>query len=268
LAQLSPEQSHDRRSVGVEGIERFWMVLPPVWKRALDVTGAALLLVAFGPILLLVALLIKLVSRGPVLFKQERIGFMGRPFVCWKFRTMHVDNDSHSHATHLKGLIKSDKPMTKLDMHRDPRIIPMGKWLRQTGLDELPQLVNVIRGEMSLIGPRPCIAYEYREYDRWQRRRVEAMPGLTGLWQVSGKNRTTFADMMRLDIAYGRRTSLLLDLKILLRTLPAILGQVRDGMARGILKRPLRLAAVLATSSSPRKLMQERESVSGYPSRT
>jgi lipopolysaccharide/colanic/teichoic acid biosynthesis glycosyltransferase len=141
---------------------------------------------------------------------------------------MLADAETESHRQHTQRLIKSKAPMVKLDARKDPRLVPLGAVLRATGLDELPQLINVLRGEMSLVGPRPCIPYEYEMYEPWQRRRFSAAPGLTGLWQVSGKNRTTFEQMVQLDIAYAERLSFWLDLKIIFKTLPAVWGQYCD----------------------------------------
>jgi lipopolysaccharide/colanic/teichoic acid biosynthesis glycosyltransferase len=197
----------------------------PGWKRFIDVVGALFGLILVFPVFLLIAILIKIVSSGPVFFKQERLGYLGRPFTCWKFRTMRLNADPGTHQQHLCNLIHGEVAMTKLDEDDDTRIIPLGKFLRQTGLDELPQLFHVLFGEMSLIGPRPCIPYEAQEYLLWHRKRFDIMPGLTGLWQVSGKNRTTFKEMMRLDIKYLEHRSFWFDLKILLRTLPAIITQ-------------------------------------------
>ncbi len=211
--------------------DMFTFRIVPAWKRALDCTAAALLVILCLPILAAMALWIAIVSPGPVFFKQERIGAWGRPFTCWKFRTMKVNADNSTHREYVRNLIKDDpgssgnKPMTKLDSGSS-LIIPLGKLIRKTGLDELPQLFNVLRGEMSLVGPRPCLPYEYEEYRLWHTRRFDAVPGLTGLWQVSGKNRTTFKEMMRMDINYSRRTSLWLDFKILVMTMPAIIGQI------------------------------------------
>ena len=204
----------------------------PVWKRLLDLA----FIVAVSPALLIlgagVALLVMCGSRGPVFFRQRRVGYKGREFTCYKFRTMQVDAETASHRDHFRQLMESEVPMTKLDARSDPRLIPLGAALRATGLDELPQLINVLRGEMSLVGPRPCIPYEYEHYQPWQRRRFDAVPGLTGLWQVSGKNRTTFNEMIRLDIEYSERVSLWLDLKIILKTLPALWQQCLDSRAR------------------------------------
>jgi lipopolysaccharide/colanic/teichoic acid biosynthesis glycosyltransferase len=200
----------------------------PAWKRALDVT----LLLAISPGLLflaaVVAVVVKLGSRGPVLFRQRRVGYKGREFVCFKFRTMVPNAETESHRRHAQELIKSQARMVKLDAKKDPRLIPLGSLLRASGLDELPQLINVLRGEMSLVGPRPCIPYECEAYEPWHRARFDAVPGLTGLWQVSGKNRTTFDEMVLLDIEYSKRLSLRLDVGIILKTLPAIWGQYCD----------------------------------------
>ena len=200
----------------------------PLWKRVIDIVGSLVAVLLLSPLLLLVALLIKIVSPGPVLFRQERVGYLGRVFTMWKFRTMHVNADTTLHRDYLRELIRNEKEMTKLDHGRDPRIIPFGNILRATGIDELPQLINVLLGDMSLVGPRPCLLYEVREYDSWQMRRFDTVPGLTGLWQVSGKNRTTFKEMMRLDIDYARKRAFLLDVLIVLKTIPAIILQVAD----------------------------------------
>jgi lipopolysaccharide/colanic/teichoic acid biosynthesis glycosyltransferase len=218
----------------VQGLEPFFASRVPPWKRAMDILGSLLGLFLLSPLFLLIASMIKVVSRGPVFFRQERVGHGGKLFNCWKFRTMEVDVDSAVHRDYVRNLIKSgaskgdEKPMVKLDASDDSRIIPFGCILRKAGLDELPQLINVIRGEMSLVGPRPCIGYEAREYLLWQRQRFDAVPGLTGLWQVSGKNKTTFTEMMRLDIAYEKQESFWLDVKLLLRTLPAIVDQIKQ----------------------------------------
>jgi len=200
----------------------------PLWKRLLDLV----IILALAPALLIfgatVAIIVALGSPGPIFFRQRRVGHKGREFTCYKFRTMKVNAETLSHQHHTRQLIGSDTPMTKLDSQRDPRLIPFGTALRLTGLDELPQLFNVVRGEMSIVGPRPCIPYEFELYEPWQRRRFDAVPGLTGLWQVSGKNRTTFNRMIQLDIEYSQRLSLWLDLRIILMTLPALWQQCLD----------------------------------------
>jgi lipopolysaccharide/colanic/teichoic acid biosynthesis glycosyltransferase len=226
------------RSAGEPGhvnpIETTVWAGPSAWQRGLDIICALLGLAALAPVFILAALFIKLVSPGPAFFKQVRIGRGGRPFVLWKFRTMKADADSSLHRNHMAALIRSGpghggagaKPMTKLD--NDPRVIPLGGMLRRTCIDELPQLINVLRGEMSLVGPRPPIPYEVREYLPWQTRRLDAVPGLTGLWQVSGKNKLTFEEMVRLDIQYNRKNSFWMNVKILLRTPRAILLEIAD----------------------------------------
>lgn len=200
----------------------------PAWKRALDLSLLAVLLPGLLLVGALVAVVVKLGSPGPVLFRQRRVGYKGREFVCFKFRTMLVNAETESHRRHTQELIKSQVRMVKLDERKDPRLVPFGSLLRASGLDELPQLMNVLRGEMSLAGPRPCIPYECEAYEPWHWGRFDAVPGLTGLWQVSGKNRTTFDQMVRLDIEYSKRLSLWLDLKILIKTLPALWGQYSD----------------------------------------
>jgi lipopolysaccharide/colanic/teichoic acid biosynthesis glycosyltransferase len=192
----------------------------------MDVVFVLLILPFVLPLAVLVAVLIRMVSPGPVLFRQERVGYLGRKFMCFKFRTMFVGAETTTHQGHLQHLMESDVPMVKLDARGDSRIIPFGLLLRLSGLDELPQFINVLRGEMSMVGPRPCLTYECDNYLPWQRERFNTLPGLTGLWQVSGKNQTTFAEMMRLDISYARNKTLWLDLIIILKTIPAILGQV------------------------------------------
>jgi len=182
----------------------------------------------WAPVGLLIAFWVKLVSPGPALFRQERIGHRGSRFLCLKFRTMKVNSDTTVHREHLNHLMNSNRPMKKLDATGDSRLIRGGLWLRTLGVDELPQLINVLRGEMSLVGPRPATIYEYELFQPRHRRRCETLPGLTGLWQVNGKNRTTFDEMMDLDLTYVETKSFLLDAKILIGTLPAIILQVFD----------------------------------------
>jgi lipopolysaccharide/colanic/teichoic acid biosynthesis glycosyltransferase len=180
------------------------------------------------PVFLLVVFWIKMASPGSLFFKQERIGFGGRRFTLFKFRTMKSNVETGGHEKYVRELIEGNAPMTKLDALGDPRITPGGRILRATGLDELPQLLNIFRGEMSLVGPRPCTLLEWERFAAWQRQRANAVPGLTGYWQVNGKNRTTFSQMIEMDIWYTQNSSLSLDLEIILRTIPAILGQVLD----------------------------------------
>ena len=201
--------------------------LVPCWKRALDVGCILVALPLLLPFMAIIALAVRIGSAGPVLFGQERVGLLGRRFRCLKFRSMLVDADTTIHQRHCTHLIGSNLPMAKMDVHGDPRLIPGGWWLRASGLDELPQIINVLRGDMSLVGPRPCLPYEYERYLPWQKERFSTLPGLTGLWQVSGKNKTTFVEMMHLDIEYARNKSLWLDLKILLMTVPTVIIEIK-----------------------------------------
>jgi lipopolysaccharide/colanic/teichoic acid biosynthesis glycosyltransferase len=200
----------------------------PLAKRVLDVACLLLALPTLLPLFLGIALLIRIVSPGPVFFTQERVGFMGRKFRIFKFRTMKVNAETQTHQSHLKDLIGSDKPMTKMDSKGDPRVIKFGGILRSSGLDELPQLINVLKGEMSLVGPRPCTQYEYEQFQPWHKQRFRALPGLTGLWQVSGKNKTTFNEMIALDIRYAKEWSAWMDIKIMFKTFPVLLGQIKE----------------------------------------
>jgi lipopolysaccharide/colanic/teichoic acid biosynthesis glycosyltransferase len=221
----------ERCDVNFGGVASIQTAGLPFWKRVLDL---ALIAVVLPGLLILgvgTALVVLCGSRGPVFFRQRRVGYKGREFTCYKFRTMYEDAETRSHREHLRQLIGAEVPMTKLDARCDPRLIPFGAILRASGLDELPQIINVLCGEMSLVGLRPCIPYEYELYEPWQRRRFDAVPGLTGLWQVSGKNHTTFNEMIRLDIAYSERVSLWLDLKIIMKTLPAVWQQCRESRA-------------------------------------
>lgn len=200
----------------------------PGWKRGLDILCCLAALPFMALAALWAALITMITSPGPILFRQERVGLRGRKFYLYKFRTMHVSATTASHRAHFVRLMKANTPMQKLDQQGDRRLIPGGWLLRATGLDELPQIINVLRGEMSIVGPRPCIPYEYECYTDEQRRRLESMPGLTGLWQVSGKNRTTFDEMIRLDVAYASQRSLGTDLSIIIRTPGALISQVLD----------------------------------------
>lgn len=200
----------------------------PLWKRGMDVCGATLALLLSSPIFLILAVYIKLVSPGPIFFTQERIGYKGRPFTFLKFRTMRPGNHQGDHSRYLKELIHSERPMEKLDEVGDRRIIPGGRIVRKACIDELPQFVNVLRGEMSLVGPRPCLPYEADEFRRWHANRFNVLPGITGPWQVGGKNKLTFTQMVRLDVAYCRKLSLWRDVRILLFTPLAILRMVAE----------------------------------------
>jgi lipopolysaccharide/colanic/teichoic acid biosynthesis glycosyltransferase len=223
-----------RRGNGDAAVRKVFSREVPVWKTCLDVPGSIILIVLLSPLFVLMAVYIKAVAPGKVLYRQKRVGYRGNLFTFFKFRTMHENNNPDAHREYLKELIKSGEPMEKLDGGRDPRIIPGGKILRKMCIDELPQLFNVLRGDMSLVGPRPCIPYEAEEYLRWHAHRFDTMPGMTGLWQVSGKNKLSFEQMIRLDISYAKRMSLWLDLKILLLTGPAIIKMVFEASMRRI----------------------------------
>ena len=202
-------------------------------KRVMDVVGGAMLLVTFAPVFLVIALAVKTTSKGPVFFRQRRIGQYGKPFVFLKFRSMHVNNDFSVHETYVKQLIAGQAPChlgkrgengaAVYKLTNDSRITRVGKLLRRASLDELPQVFNVLRGEMSLVGPRPAIPYELAAYQTWHRRRVlEVKPGITGLWQVNGRSRVKFDEMVRLDLKYANTWSPWLDIKILLSTPRAV----------------------------------------------
>ncbi len=204
----------------------------PAWKRGLDLLLIVLSAPLWLPIMTLIAIWVGITSPGPIFYRQPRIGFRGRRFMIVKFRTMKVNSETTTHERYLEHLMVADCPMIKLDEQGDPRLIAGGKILRATGLDELPQIFNVLTGEMSLIGPRPCTVREFERFSPPHRERVNAYPGLTGWWQVNGKNRTTFSEMIEMDIFYSRNISLSLDLRILVRTFPAIANQVRDSWQR------------------------------------
>jgi lipopolysaccharide/colanic/teichoic acid biosynthesis glycosyltransferase len=199
-------------------------------KRVLDLTASVAALVALAPLWALIVAAIKLDSRGPALFRQVRIGRHGEPFVMFKFRSMQVDNDDTVHRRYIEALISEGAPAEEADgkpyfkLRNDPRVTRVGWFLRKTSLDELPQLLNVVRGEMSLVGPRPPLLYEVEKYQPWQLRRLAVKPGITGLWQVYGRSRVSFDEVVRMDVDYISRASLALDLKLILLTVPAMIA--------------------------------------------
>ncbi len=205
-----------------------------VIKRLMDIVGSGLALIFLAPIFLLISLSIKLTSAGPVFFRQRRVGQHGVPFTFLKFRSMHVNNDASVHKEYVRRLIagEAEKHATGAagggvyKIAKDSRVTPIGRLLRRTSLDEIPQFLNVLQGSMSLVGPRPPVPYEVEAYDIWHRRRLlEAKPGITGLWQVSGRSKVKFDEMVRLDLRYAKSWSPWTDLKILLRTpLAVVLG--------------------------------------------
>jgi lipopolysaccharide/colanic/teichoic acid biosynthesis glycosyltransferase len=201
--------------------------------RALDIVIAALAMVVLAPLLLVLVALIGTTSRGPVLFRQLRVGHLGRPFVMYKFRTMYTGCDDRIHREYVSSMLSGRDPRQPqsdglFKLERDPRVTPIGGLLRRTSLDELPQLLNVLRGEMSLVGPRPALAWEARLYAPHHRRRFEVRPGITGLWQVRGRSKLSMLEALELDVDYVARRSLRLYLYILAVTVPVVLrGEAR-----------------------------------------
>ena len=200
-------------------------------KRIMDVVGSVTALILLSPVFLIISAAIKLTSKGPVFFRQQRIGQYGQPFVFLKFRTMRVNNDAGAHKEYVKKLIAGTAEPQAIaqngnviyKLSKDDRITGIGRFLRRASLDELPQFINVLQGQMSLVGPRPPLPYEVEAYDLWHRGRVlEAKPGITGLWQVNGRSRVKFDEMVRLDLRYARSWSPLMDVGILLRTPRAV----------------------------------------------
>ena len=203
-----------------------------ILKKVMDILGSLIGLILFSPLMLSTAIAIKITSPGPIIFKQTRFGKKGVRFPFYKFRSMYWNVDDHIHREYVTNLIKGNlekinqgdgnEPIYK--MKSDPRVTPVGKIIRKTSIDELPQFFNVLKGEMSFIGPRPPIPYEVEKYEPWHLRRIlEVKPGITGLWQVDGRSRTSFDDMVRLDLKYAQNWSLWLDLKILLKTVRAVI---------------------------------------------
>jgi lipopolysaccharide/colanic/teichoic acid biosynthesis glycosyltransferase/GGDEF domain-containing protein len=210
-----------------------WQRMSRAIKRSVDIAGSAVALILLSPLFILISVAVKLTSKGPILFKQKRVGQYGARFTFLKFRSMYFKSDSKIHEDYVKGFIagnagplQAENSLSALyKLKHDPRVTRVGRLLRKTSLDELPQFINVLKGDMSLVGPRPPVPYEFEAYDRWHRSRLlEAKPGITGLWQVHGRSRTTFDDMVRLDLRYARTCCLWLDLKILLKTPRAVLS--------------------------------------------
>lgn len=201
-----------------------------VTKRMLDIVVCAALLVTLAPLLLLIAVAVRLTSPGPALFRQPRVGLVGAPFTMLKFRTMRVGCDDSIHRAYVRQLLTDEHPADGgtpgvYKLVDDPRVTAVGRVLRRTSLDELPQLLNVLRGQMSLVGPRPALAWEVERYEPRHRGRLMVRPGLTGLWQVSGRSALTMRQALDLDLEYVERRRLTLDIAILLLTVPALLGR-------------------------------------------
>lgn len=209
--------------------ERMWAEI--FFKRLIDIFASVLVVVVGFPFFLAIALLIKLTSKGPVFFSQQRIGERGDVFTLYKFRTMRQDADDSIHREFTRSFIEGRMSNSSLDekapsiykLADDPRVTAVGNFLRKTSLDELPQFINILRGEMTIVGPRPPLQYELEYYEEWHKLRLKVKPGLTGLWQVSGRSSVPFNEMVKLDLYYIEHWSLLLDLKIMLRTIPVML---------------------------------------------
>jgi lipopolysaccharide/colanic/teichoic acid biosynthesis glycosyltransferase len=198
-------------------------------KTMMDLIGSIIALIFFSPAMVVIALLVKLTSKGPIIFDQIRVGQYGKEFCFLKFRTMYVNNDPKIHREYVSNLIagkdNNGGPKGMYKLVDDPRITPLGRFLRRTSLDELPQFINILRCDMSLVGPRPPLPYEYERYQTWHKRRVlELKPGLTGLWQVEGRSRTNFNEMVRMDLRYAKARSFWVDCKILLQTPAAMVS--------------------------------------------
>ena len=223
--------------LSVETVEATKLTVPevslyPIAKRVLDIVLASGALVILFPLMVLIAIAVKLDSPGPAIFRQTRVGRWGRDFVMWKFRSMRVDADDNLHREFAKNYINGNTSkigIASADGHvvfkpnGDNRITRVGKFLRQTSLDELPNLINVLKGEMSVVGPRPVVRYEVEQYSKWHLQRLAVLPGLTGLPQVRGRGRLTFEKAIRLDLEYIEHRSLLLDIQIILQTFPVLL---------------------------------------------
>jgi lipopolysaccharide/colanic/teichoic acid biosynthesis glycosyltransferase len=229
MDDLRPLAHDEPRRAEIRGGDREyhdWFPDPPllyrIIKRAIDIAASVLALVLLSPLFAIAALAIKLTGKGPVLFKHQRIGYHGLPFTMLKFRTMSMENDPQIHRDYVGRLVSGELgPVgenTAFKLFNDPRITPFGRFLRLTSLDELPQFWNVLRGDMTLVGPRPALPYEWGRYQPWHRRRLSSRPGITGLWQIEGRSTTTFDAMVQLDIEYIKRRSTLLDLMIIFMT--------------------------------------------------
>jgi exopolysaccharide biosynthesis polyprenyl glycosylphosphotransferase len=223
-------QNHEYNSVAGLKFENY--VHTPVeiaFKRFYDIVLSLLLIALLSPVFLAIIFMIFITSPGPVFFRQKRIGKDARPFMFYKFRSMRMNTDETIHKEYLKKLIVNGDPADARDgrkifkIENDPRVTAVGRFLRRTSMDELPQLFNVLKGDMSLVGPRPCIPYEYELYKEWHKRRLNVLPGITGVWQVRGRSAVNFDDMVALDIFYVENWSVWLDLKILFQTAPVVL---------------------------------------------
>jgi lipopolysaccharide/colanic/teichoic acid biosynthesis glycosyltransferase len=231
-----PVRSHNHNSSGDVISGQLTAHEPPVrfpqWKRVLDLMFVVAALPLWLPLMVLVMGVIRFNSAGPIFYRQRRVGYRGRHFMLFKFRTMYLNAETLTHEEHFASLIRSESPMTKLDAAGDPRLIPGARFLRASGLDELPQIFNVLKGEMSLVGPRPCLPCEFARYELWQQRRVNVPAGLTGNWQVNGKNKTTFNQMLFLDLLYVDKMSFWFDVRIMLKTVPVLVSEMIEALKR------------------------------------
>lgn len=223
VIRIFPDDGEDRVFYPDLSLRNHVTKIDHMLKRAIDVAGSLVAFLILAPALVVIALLVKCTSAGPVLFYQTRIGRHGKPFRFYKFRTMKVNNDPNIHREYVSKLIAGGTEAGEngglYKLKNDPRVTPLGRLLRRTSLDELPQFWNVLRNDMSLVGPRPPLPYEYECYRMWHRRRIlELKPGLTGIWQIEGRSRTTFDEMVRMDIRYAKLRSVWMDLKIIFRT--------------------------------------------------
>jgi lipopolysaccharide/colanic/teichoic acid biosynthesis glycosyltransferase len=213
------------QSIAAEQVVRVNLDAYALAKRLFDLLVALSMLIIAAPVMLIVALAIRLDSRGPIIFKQTRIGKNHRPFTFYKFRSMYHKSDASVHQQFVKSLINGAAPSdAAYKLTGDKRITRVGAFIRKTSLDELPQLFNVIKGDMSMVGPRPPIPYEVAEYKEWHHRRLSVTPGITGLWQVKGRSLVAFDDMVQMDITYAEKRSIMLDAALLVQTVPAVLS--------------------------------------------
>jgi lipopolysaccharide/colanic/teichoic acid biosynthesis glycosyltransferase len=232
VAVLDSAESHPVRANASVGWVALWRTTGRVVRRLLDICVASTVLLVLAPLLIVLALAVRIDSKGPVLFRQRRVGRGRREFTILKFRTMCHDADVTRHRKYVQTLIDGDCESERGRLYKlsvDDRVTPVGRFLRSWSLDELPQLFNVLRGQMALVGPRPVIPYEVEMYPDSYLRRFAVKPGLTGLWQVSGRNERTYDEMVSFDIEYAEGASLLLDLRILAKTVPVVLR--RQGVA-------------------------------------
>lgn len=230
LDEANSSRGYNHYSRDLPDVEEGRSLIQFAVKRFLDIIISVAVLIISIPFILAIAVIIKCTSRGPVLFRQERIGKNGKPFIFLKLRTMRAGSSDREHRQFCRDFIKGSLSVSpESDKQKaykivdDPRVTGVGRFLRKSSLDELPQFINILKGDMTLVGPRPSLKYEYKYYDDWHKKRVRVKPGLTGLWQVSGRSNVTFQEMINLDLYYIENWSLILDIKIILRTIPVVL---------------------------------------------